>query len=535
MKRRDRPLAIALGVGLLTLAIVGHVVAAGSGSGHDEPANRGFGLTSYQQARAYLDSGTVAPQVLGNEHGTFAETSLILVERALGLTNLEEDRAAVYRLRHHAVFTWYLLGVVAFFFLASRHLESRRWGALAALVFVLSPRVFQHSAHNMSDIAFMSACIFGFLTLDRFLERRTFWTIVLHALATAIAMNVRIVGLLIPVATLVLVAPGLYRSGLRRASLRHLSSVALYLLCTAGLVMLTWPFLWGAPVENFGWAVGSMANIAFGGTVVYFGELISTEAIPWHYNPVWIAISTPLVVVALFSAGLLIAVLRALPPSGWHRPSIKRLYALGAWIVPPLVAPMVLGSTLFDGWRHHFFVWPAIALVAMVAAKVGCDRLSAGSRRPAIALGLFALLVPVGVQSAHLYPHLNLYFNPAGAAVIRGEPAWRYRFDQDYWSLGFREALEWLVDNVEGEIVIYEGHPMHLQTVWLSPEDRARVRKVPRVHEADFFVANHRPGLYMMPATAPRADYPPRLGREIHRIERNGVTVITIRDRRRPE
>jgi hypothetical protein len=72
---------------------------------------------------------------------------------------------------------------------------------LGAALLVFSPRIFAEAFHNYKDLVFMNLFAVGAYTLTRLLRRPTAKRAAVHALVTALATDVRIMGLLLPVLT----------------------------------------------------------------------------------------------------------------------------------------------------------------------------------------------------------------------------------------------------------------------------------------------------------------------------------------------
>jgi hypothetical protein len=124
-------------------------------------------------------------------------------------------------------------------------------------------------------------------------------------------------------------------------------------------------------------------------------------------------------------------------------------------IVVPLVAVILGRSTVYDGWRHVYFVYAPFVCLAVS----GYAALAAGVRdRPIVRLAVFGLLgvacVATALTTVRLHPYEMVYFNAAA-----GPDAGR-RFDGDYWGLSYRRGLEEVLRAAgpEGEVsVVLDG------------------------------------------------------------------------------
>src|SRR5207249_7353013 len=99
-----------------------------------------------------------------------------------------------------------------------------------------SPRIFAESFINSKDIPFMAATIVAIYTLVQLLDRRTLRAALIHALATGILIDIRILGIFMPAMTLAFL---LLENWLEtpRFSKRAITIAGLYLVCTAVVVV----------------------------------------------------------------------------------------------------------------------------------------------------------------------------------------------------------------------------------------------------------------------------------------------------------
>ena len=101
--------------------------------------------------------------------------------------------------------------------------------------------------------------------------------------------------------------------------------------------------------------------------MLYLGSFVSATTLPWHYVPVWIIITTPIVYTFGFLIGCITsgaAILKE--PFMFYTNHQKRNDAIFlSWFFLPLVAVIVLKSVVYDSWRQLFFVYPAFLLISL--------------------------------------------------------------------------------------------------------------------------------------------------------------------------
>ena len=123
-------------------------------------------------------------------------------------------------------FLFFFGGIFAVFRLSERRFLDWRLGLLASLFLVLSPRFFAESFYNNKDIVFMALFAIAMNANIAFVLRPGIRTALFGALAAAIAIDVRIMGVVLPVVTLFLLLIRLTRSDFSLRTL--LPKISLY-------------------------------------------------------------------------------------------------------------------------------------------------------------------------------------------------------------------------------------------------------------------------------------------------------------------
>ena len=180
------------------------------------------------------------------------------------------------------------------------------------------------------------------------------------------AIDVRVAAILLVPMTLGLALVEAIRR--RRPFGGQAALAALFLGVGAAFVVLLFPWLWEDPVGRFTSVVRSMSSFQrFSDRVRYMGGSIMPDDLPWHYVPVWVAISTPLPYVALSivgAAAALLAFARRHIRLWADEGEMQDLVFLTLACAPPLLV-MITDSVVYDGWRHLYFIYPSLLLLAM--------------------------------------------------------------------------------------------------------------------------------------------------------------------------
>jgi hypothetical protein len=355
----------------------------------------------------------------------------------------------VWGLPEHAqrpwVISWFWIAAFApTVWLAVRVAGGVAAGWLAGLALIALPRMFGEAFVNAKDLPL--ACTFAWClwTACRLAttERVGLGAYALAGAAAAAALASRTAALFAfgPLFAVVAwrVARALWPERRWAEAGRDVAGVAMAAGIAFASVSLVWPTVWE---EGPGvWLEAARLAKAFSMSypVLYLGETIQSDALPWHYPFVYLAITTPLPALVLFGVG--IGVLAAKGAGLWREwrggRGIEALVTL-LFVAFPFGVFLVARPNIYDGIRHFLFLVPLVAVAAAAGGAWLIER--AGAKRAGALLVVAALAYGV-VPIARMYPFSLAYFNPlAGPARTL-----HTRFETDYWVLSYREAAEWI-------------------------------------------------------------------------------------------
>ncbi len=469
---------------LAVLAVVGLAVLDDYGVGVDEQALRRIA----QAAIAYALGDTETLRPPGPSHnryyGVVFEVPLVLVERLLGLT----DSRAIYLSRHLLTHLCFLAGGGGAAWLASR-LFGSRWLALLALgLFVLHPRLYAHSFFNTKDIPFLVAFLGCLALIHRAWQRGGVGAYALCGVGVGVATNLRIMGGGLFVAVMVMRVVDWVRAG-NRAERRQVGrTLGVFGLASALTLYAVSPYLWGNPLELLD-AIAVLSQHPYRPPMLFQGEVIRWPAIPAHYIPTWLAITTPpgvLLLSLIGAAGVLWQTLTH--PGEWLRnPTTRFEGLLVACVLLPVGAVIVLNANVYNGWRQMYFLYAPLCLLAVA----GLRRLAGVCRWPALRAGVYGLAVAglagVVIEMVGLHPYQHLYFN---RLVDRHTPEYlRGQYDEGRWETAYREGLEYLLQHYPASPVLVNRS---MSRAILPKADRRRIVFADEIEEeVDFHVTDH--------------------------------------------
>ncbi len=429
----------------LLLLLVGLCIFRDYGLRWDEESQwKNNGLVTYN----YVFGGERDAFFKSNEkyHGQFFEVLLVAIEKILHLSELRN----IYFMRHFVTFFVFFISAIYFYKLALSHFKNWKYALLACSMFLLSPRIFADSFYNTKDLPFLSIFVVALYYLTRFLERPSSYACAIRSsLTMALAIDTRLTGLILPALPVFYFIFSVFVA-LHNRSLKSVFGKQFLVFTITLLVFVKafWPVLWHQPFHHFQMALAEMSKYHLDCDMVYLGSHISSLHLPWHYIPVWIAVTTPPLYLVLFVVGAEAVFSkffkRPLHFLTAHQTELTFLFLFFA----PILAIILLQSVIYDAWRHVFFLNVLIVLIA----TSGIQFLVENYKKYQILL-FCALFLSSGTTTfsmIRLHPFENVYFN-----FLAGEnlSAVQKRFELDYWGLSSRSALEYVVANDHSDTI----------------------------------------------------------------------------------
>ena len=453
--------------------LAGALALDGYGVAVDEPIQRQIGMATLDYLsgdgeRAYARLFSPSDRY----YGALVEAPLALIERIAGL----DDSRDVYLGRHLLTHLFFLAGGVFCYLLAWRLFGSRALALLAMVLFLLHPRIYAHSFFNSKDMPFLVAFVIALSLIHRAFRRDTLAAFLLCGVGVGLLVNLRVMGLLLLAAVLVMRALDLALAKRTEERKRVLLTAGGFALAAALMLHAVSPVLWGDPIGRFAETFrvfGSHPWIEFN---LFRGEwLYSPNGPPLAYVPVWVGITTPPATLLLALAGTVALAWRGLRrPRAIIRDGPTRFgFVLLALPVTAVLVVVGLESNIYTGWRQLYFLHAPLLLLALFGLQGLASLLRGRGRWPrmgAYALAGAAAAVAV-VSTIRIHPHQDDYFNLlADRTTPEGVSA---RYEVNYWNQSFRAVLDELLgDHPSGTL---HAATRHARNRWLlHPDDRER-------------------------------------------------------------
>lgn len=481
----------------LFLLAIGILVLPTVGIAWDEPAQRlNAGVSIIEVAKEFSPSLIPENYLVFTEeswikgapvdHGVAFDAPVLILEHLLGL----QDTRDIYVFHHIMNYLAFLVGTFAIFLIVRFRFKSWKFGLLSSTIFFLSPRIFADAFYNSKDITFMCFLALSSYFVTRFLILHSKKAALFAGLIGGFATDIRVLGV-VQIPIVIFIVLFLIISN-REKYKKLISLVTIYLITFMGSIYIFYPHIWKDPINRFWSSFRSLSKYNWQGKNRYFGNDIMASDLPWHYLPTWMGITTPLLYILFFLIGLLVIARYLWPSSTTKSVAEAKLqdsfYTLMFFV--PLAAIVLLNATLYDGWRHAFFIYPYFVVIATVGVVFIRGYFSKRNQGSKVFYTCFiGYFIWIGSWMVANNPHQNLYFN-----MLSGDKL-STKWEMDYWGLSNRYALEYILKiDSSSAIKVREISftPLEVSGKILDSKDRERLIFNVPVSEADYLVNNYR-------------------------------------------
>lgn len=430
----------------ILILLVGIAIAKDYGISWDEKAMYVLG----EQAYGYILNGTPYPTHVGIRfHGAWFEILQYAVQELFVLRFARD----IFIVRHMMNFLTFWVGLVSLYAIGLRTFRSRNWALFAALMLLLSPRQFGHAFFNGRDIPAMAFFTLKMFTLLLFLDRPTSRKAVLHGITSGLVIATRVGLLFLPLYTVLFLGFRIVLDMVNSQRVpwkRYGIYLAMYLITFAVATVAFWPLLWEQPIHHVVEALRNMLWEQSPAGGFYLGENVGE--LPWHWVPVHIVTKTPLLYIVLALTAVVHLFVAAVKRPSSLLIEHRDTFLFFLWFTIPIFTVIFLHATLFDEWRHLYFIYSALILLAATALRALLNMLRTlhTTSGKALRIGLIACCVlsfsGTALWMVQNHPLQYVYFS-LPSRWIEGE------FELDYWGLSFRQGYEWVLENDSDDLI----------------------------------------------------------------------------------
>lgn len=333
-------------------------------------------------------------------YGVAMQIPLVFIEQCFSY-NL--STATVFNIRHLYCFFIFFLSLIYFYRLISNYIvKNEKMALLAVAILVFSPRIYGSAFCGIKNSMFMSLTIINIFYCLKYLNNKNGLTLFLLCLTSAFAINLRVIAILNVFFVIIF---SLFNKKTTKFIL--LKETIKIILFTYIIYVIITPASWSNPLIfpfevvsfffNYSDPVGHMEI-----QNLYFGKIISSKKLPWHYLPVWITITTPIIYIFFSLIGFITQVKRRK-----IKYNINIMYC-NTILILILLFIMIVKPTMYLGWIHFLFLYPLIVINAIIGIKwlLNFEKLKK--------IIIFIIIINfeyVLIWSVKNYPYQNLYFD----------------------------------------------------------------------------------------------------------------------------
>ncbi len=392
-------------------------------------------------------------------------------------------------------YLWFVfwLGAIALYHI-SRHLcISRGLSCASVVILMLSPRFFAEAHYNNKDIVLMSLTFIMLWQALRLMQRPSLSAALLLGIAGAFATNTKVIGLalfgLMGLFVLLRLAAE------KRLDLKVLGLGLVSMTALAVLYIALTPALWTDPLAFLKYNIANTLGFSrWSGYVLFRGSFFSTSVspLPWYYLPYTMLVTTPLWVWLLMAVGqcaALVCIFGRKGPSSLRYPLL--LITL-LWFIP-LVFAILTRTFVYNGWRHFYFLYAPIVVLAGHGLSRFMGHMWRSKPRRLAAAALAACMGLTGVQMLLNHPYEYVYYNP----LLAGKSINTF-MERDYWNVSVKDALEALCQLESGadQPVAIAGSDLWADTgIALSLSSLSHPERLtlasPGATDAKYYLVNH--------------------------------------------
>lgn len=482
--------------------ILGNIIVDDYGLGFDDEIQEVHGWVSYDYINEVIGMDTVpkAPkekplmEYLHRSYGVVFQLTAVYLEKIFGQSTFIER----HLLRHQMVFYLFFLASIFFYRILNRQFGNQYLALAGTLMFILSPRIFGHAFFNIKDSVLLSFFVFGLASFFRYLDNPSIRNGIAHALICGLAVNIRVVGIILPVLSVIWIIVYFLAAKDKKAFWNTWKiSFGSFAILTPVFIIAFWPYLWESPLKNFVESYTTMGNYTWKGWILFPDRYYYAGKLPWYYIPQWMLISIPLFYWLLFVSGIVYK------PLIWIRQLFKidltwfndrdnRFLAIAlSFFLLPIIIVIYKNSNVYDGWRQLHFTYVGFLLVAsyglvMLDRRARKNRTYHNCLKAFVAIN-FAYILCVMIQ---IHPHQQTYFN----LLVRSTNQFE-QYELDYWGVSYRSGFKELAKLVpEGETknVYAFSNPGKSNYKYLDEEIKEKLHLTKKINDSDYYITNFR-------------------------------------------
>ena len=515
---------------LVVIFIIGLYIAKDFGISWDEGHHRDSGQRVLVYIVKFFGLEGIKPIPPGLQefdymqkiYGPIFDTISAVIEEIFQINDMKN----VFIMRHYLNFIFYFAGYIGYFLFIKLLFPKNKYAILLSFFYLFHPRLFGQGFFNPKDSILQAYICISLVPITRSFLYFKLKDLILSGLVIGIAISTKVVSVYLPlIFSIFYFLIGYFKKLKTKIIFKDLSLFYLFLMF---FIFISWP-PWTNPIKSIIDMFLFLKQYPIPGENFMMGEYISRFNLPWYYIPLWIGITTPLSFILFFLIGLWRNILLLF--GKFSKSTIIDNFMLAGFLVP-ILAIIFLGSSLYGGWRHMFFIYPFLAYFMIKGFIFLIDWVSSyfnlKTKYIILSLSVIVFYEPI-LSIIKTHPHQHVYFN-----IFAGKDP-MLSYEGDAWGSCYRQGLEWIVENDDRDSIMVSIHnsPGSRNRHMIQKKDRDRLffqflstPLISKKIQGDYFMTNFygvQPGLYLKS----KMKVPP-FDNEVYSIEIGGMKILAI-------
>lgn len=407
-------------------------------------------------------------------YGVSFELPSAVLETILNI-NEKDD---VYKFRHILVFLVFFISLIFFYKICFLITKKEITSILFTSLIFLHPRIFSDAFYNSKDLIFLSYTIISIYFGLMMINKNSFKNILLFSFTTGLAISLKIIGIFILYSILMI-----FVFSKNYEIKTKVTNIALFSFLTTIFSYIFWPYLWENPIQNFISAIELFSNYSWMSEIPFAGKEVKSNNLPWNYIPTFFIITTPIFISFIILIGLYLFIFQLInfKKKKNYNVLVQNFFLSQIFLIP-LIFSIINKSTLYDGWRHFFFMYPILLIIALNSLN---NSIIFNIKRYK---NLFVIFLVFGsifqiFWNYKNHPFQNSYFN----TVFFKNP--NELFESDYWGISNKYLIDRLVNyQNSGKIYYkYETSNFKLSLDILNKKTKNRFVEYDGSQELDYY------------------------------------------------
>ena len=411
--------------------------------------------SSVAEISSQIKGFTLSPPAIYNYYGVVFDLPVAFLEVAF---QIEEPKNYFY-FRHLLGFFLFFIASIYFYKLLLNRFSNYYVSLIGVLFFILSPRIYGSSFFNNKDIVFLSLLTMALYYCFKALEKPNFKNFLIFSVFAALCVSLRVFGIFFPVFFIIFYLLSFLSNN---KNLNNLFNLIFFFIFFFVFLIIFWPYLWSNPFENFVFALQQFSDHPLKTKMLFFGEYIDSNFLPYHYIFTWIFISTPILYIILFLVGYIQIFKRFFSRFTnitdtkyyhdlWRGINEKKDLFILFSITSVIFYLIVFNANLYNGWRQIYFLNIFIIYISMVAFYQIDIYFKRKFRKNFHYYVTILFLVSVVYKMIVYHPFQNIYFNNYFKKISH------LNFEIDYYGLSGKKFLKEILTLEKNKNVIKIG------------------------------------------------------------------------------